>query len=358
MRSTAIRTPRLAGIRSKLAARRSTAASGVTRCISGLSTTPRPLINSQITLASSSSAFSTCSVTQKHASTSSPQHVIPIDMAFDLVQPKEVTAKGQTLVICHGLFGSKQNWRSLAKTFASKLGMPVYTLDLRNHGTSPHAEPHTYSAMAEDLAHFFKKQNLISGVNLMGHSMGGKAVMAFALNEKLNSPLRSLISVDMSPAIGKISPEFSAYTDAMMEVEKAQVKTKHEADGIFAKVEPSLPTRQFLLTNTKQTHGHNPHLVFRIPIELLSNAIKHIGDFPYTPPTSPETISPTSPIWKGPTLFLKGSQSKYINRKNIPVAEQFFPNMKLEILDTGHWVHAEKPHETVELVKKFIESVE
>lgn len=36
---------------------------------------------------------------------------------------------------------------------------------------------------------------------------GGKAVMAYALNSDLNKPLRSLVSVDMSPAVGRISPE-------------------------------------------------------------------------------------------------------------------------------------------------------
>ncbi|WVF66897.1 hypothetical protein IAT40_001640 [Kwoniella sp. CBS 6097] len=292
---------------------------------------------------------------EKHTTNAPPVRQIPIEMAYDVVEPTEYTAKGQSLVICHGLFGSKQNWRSLAKLFATKLGMPVYTLDLRNHGVSPHAEPHTYSAMAQDIAHFLSKRNLQSGVNLMGHSMGGKAVMAFALNESLNKPLRSLISVDMSPAIGKISPEFAAYTSSMMDVEKARVKTKHEADAILKAVEPSLPTRQFLLTNTRQTHGADPSLVFRIPLQLLTDAIPHIGDFPYSPPPP---VSPTSPIWEGPTLFLKGAQSKYINRKNIPVAEAFFPKMKLETLDTEHWVHAERPNETVELVRKFVQAID
>ncbi|WVW79933.1 hypothetical protein I302_101904 [Kwoniella bestiolae CBS 10118] len=353
MRSTAIRTTRNITSSVSIRSTRQIPSATIHSVLPRKPTSSiRPLSANQPT--PTLSAFPRCTIRQKHTASSPPKHVIPIDMAFDVVQPSEVTAKGQSLVICHGLFGSKQNWRSLAKTFASKLGMPVYTLDLRNHGTSPHAEPHTYSAMAEDLSHFFKKHNLKEGVNLMGHSMGGKAVMAFALNEKLNKPLRSLISVDMSPAIGKISAEFAAYTESMMEIERAQVKTKHDADKILAKTEPSLPTRQFLLTNTRQTHGHDPHLVFRIPLQLLSSAIRDIGNFPYTPPPP---ISETSPIWEGPTLFLKGSQSKYINHKNIPAAKAFFPNMRLEELETGHWVHAEKPHETVQLVKQFVESV-
>lgn len=49
--------------------------------------------------------------------------------------------------------------------------MPVYSLDLRNHGTSPHARPHTYDAMAKDVARLMDEQGLEKGVNLMGHSM-------------------------------------------------------------------------------------------------------------------------------------------------------------------------------------------
>ncbi|WWD15607.1 hypothetical protein CI109_100029 [Kwoniella shandongensis] len=310
---------------------------------------------SQLVTSTTNPSLSFSRYTHSRASKSNEiRHGAPVELSFDVVQPTTPRTDDQTLVICHGLFGSKQNWRSLAKMFASRLGMPIYTLDLRNHGQSPHAEPHTYSAMAEDIAHFLDQQGLKSGVNLLGHSMGGKAVMAFALNEKLNKPLRSLISVDMTPAVGKMSPEFAAYTEAMMEVEKARVKTKHEADKILEKVEPVLATRQFLLTNARTTHGADPHLVFRNPLQLLSTSILHIGDFPYKPPPP---VTPSSPEWKGPTLFLKGEHSRYINKHNIPTAKAFFPNMRLEVLDAGHWVHAERPKETVDLVKEFVEGV-
>ncbi|KAK4684561.1 hypothetical protein P7C73_g5611, partial [Tremellales sp. Uapishka_1] len=278
--------------------------------------------------------------------TSSPTQ--GVDLAFDVVQPASITAAGQSLVICHGLFGSKQNWRSLSKMFAQQLGMPVYSLDLRNHGHSPHVEPHTYEAMALDISRFLKSQGLESGVNLLGHSMGGKSVMALALNENLNGPLRSLISVDMSPARGKISPEFASYCEGMLEVDQAHVSSKAQADEILKKYEPVLATRQFLLTNTMTA---NQHLKFRIPLTLLSRSIPHIGEFPYNP------TSPSHPTWSGPTLFLKGEHSRYLNKHNIPVAKTFFPEMQLEVLDTGHWVHAERPKETVELVKKFVEAV-
>jgi pimeloyl-ACP methyl ester carboxylesterase len=45
---------------------------------------------------------------------------------------------------------------------------------------------------------------------------------------------------------------------------------------------------------------------------------------------------------------------RYINRRNIPICEAFFPNMKLVTLDTGHWVQAEKPNEFVQEVEKWL----
>ncbi len=116
----------------------------------------------------------------------------------------------------------------------------------------------------------------------------------------------------------------------------------------------SLSTRQFLLTNIKSSAGPDNHLTFRMPVHLLSESIISIGHFPYTPPPP---MSPQSPQWTGPTLFLKGEHSRYLNRHNIPVAKAFFPNMRLEVLETGHWVHAEKPAETVGLVETFIQEV-
>lgn len=42
-------------------------------------------------------------------------------------------------------------------------------------------------------------------------------------------------------------------------------------------------------------------------------------------------------MWEGPALFIKGAKSKYINKRNIPVIEGFFPKARVETLDAGHW---------------------
>lgn len=58
----------------------------------------------------------------------------------------------------------------------------MYTVDARNHGDSPHTEAHSYPLLAEDIL-LFMQQHSIPTATLMGHSMGGRAVMATALTE-------------------------------------------------------------------------------------------------------------------------------------------------------------------------------
>ncbi|WFD02235.1 ribonuclease III [Malassezia obtusa] len=127
---------------------------------------------------------------------------------------------------------------------AKDFGVPIYTLDLRNHGSSPHADSMTYTDMAEDVQRFFEDRSL-TDCALIGHSLGGKVAMAMALSpERPSDMLSHLVSVDMSPAEGPISKEFMQYAHAMRDIEKAGVKQRSEADEILQKTEPSLPVRQ------------------------------------------------------------------------------------------------------------------
>ncbi|KAI0359938.1 alpha/beta-hydrolase [Trametes cingulata] len=294
----------------------------------------------------SSRSFRTCAVVLQIRSVSSG--VKPVELHFDKVVPPDGNATRNPLVILHGLFGTKRNWGSLSKAFVKDLGRPVYALDLRNHGTSPHAEPHTYEAMAADVLHFCQEHSL-SNISLLGHSMGGKVAMTVALDPKLPSDLLShLIVADIAPSRGALSDEFQGYIRGMKKIEESHVKTRQEADRILREFEQDPMTRAFLLMNLEHPTAHHPHpLRFRVPVDLLGNSIPEIGGFPY---------SPGERTWDGPTLFIKGEKSKYINRHNLDAAKAFFPNMVLETLDAGHWVHSERPNEFKALVTNFITS--
>ncbi|KAI0090360.1 Alpha/Beta hydrolase protein [Irpex rosettiformis] len=254
----------------------------------------------------------------------------PVDLPFDKYLPSNGNETDQPLVILHGLFGMKRNWASLAKAFARDLQRPVYALDLRNHGEAPHVRPMTYSAMAVDVLEFFRAHSL-RNVSLLGHSMGGKVAMCVALDPDLQQDLLThLIVADIAPSKGALSPEFQRYVEAMKKIEDSKVSTRQEAQQILTPYESDAMTRAFLLTNLlPAVHDHHHHaLKFRVPIDIIGEAIPEIGNFP---------CEPGEQAWEGPTIFIKGTRSKYINHHNIPIAEQFFPNMKLRTLDAGHW---------------------
>ncbi|WFD43783.1 ribonuclease III [Malassezia psittaci] len=207
----------------------------------------------------------------------------------------------------------------------------------------------TYMDMAKDLARFFEEHQL-SKHALVGHSLGGKAVMALALSDLLpDNTLSHLVVVDIAPAEGSISPEFMKYTRTMLEIEKANLQSRNEADKFLAKVEPNLSIRQFLLTNLTRT---DDGLRFRNPVETLLNALDGIGQFPYKPQNDGQ---PAEKHWNGPTLFIKGKNSNYINQNNLPSCRSFFPNMALKELSTGHWVQSEAPREFLRTVREFLE---
>ncbi|KAG1845326.1 alpha beta-hydrolase [Suillus subalutaceus] len=269
--------------------------------------------------------------------------VSPVELAHDEHIPADGNRSHRPLLILHGLFGSKRNWQSLSKAFMRDLSRPVYTLDLRNHGSSPHVRPMTYSHMAADVLSFCQKHSL-RDISLMGHSMGGKVAMALALHPELPSDLLAdLIVSDIAPVRAKVSQDTVQHIRAMEIIQAGNISTRKEADEIMSEHEQDPSVRSFLLTNL-EINKATP-VKFKIPVDILKDDRAEIESFPYA---SGERS------WDGRTLIIKGKKSKYINRHNIPLIDQFFPQNQLKELDTGHWVHAELPHEYRKLVVNFI----
>ncbi|KDR78645.1 hypothetical protein GALMADRAFT_244117 [Galerina marginata CBS 339.88] len=288
-----------------------------------------------------------------------------VELSYTSIIPENGNATVKPLVILHGLFGSKRNWGSLCKAFHRDMPQrPIYALDLRNHGSSPHSTPMTYEAMASDVHKFIQDKEL-KEVALLGHSMGGKVAMAYALSLKdLNvepGTLSQLISVDIAPSIGSLSPEFMQYISVMQKIQSLPpgvIKTRTDADHQLRPYEPDVSVRQFLLTNLQlpshsrtASHDATEKAKFIVPLDILSRSVEALGSFPYRYNVEENSV-PTK--WEGSTLVIKGTKSPFINRKNIPHLRAFFPNMCLEELDTGHWVHAEKPTEFRKLVTDFL----
>ncbi len=242
--------------------------------------------------------------------------------------------EGQPLIVLHGLFGSCDNWLTVSKPLAEKY--KVYLIDQRNHGRSPHDEVHNYEAMANDLLDFFSQHN-IEKLIVLGHSMGGKTAMHLALNHP--ESVEKLIVVDISPRY--YTPHHQDVIAGIRSINLATLTSRDEADKIMSEHLPELGVRQFLLKNLYRNEAGG--FAWRMNFEGIVSQIENIGQ------------ESTGISFKKPTLFLNGSNSKYIQAKDQELILNLFPNAKLHTVEgAGHWVQAEKPTQFVDEVLSFL----
>ncbi len=232
------------------------------------------------------------------------------------------------LFILHGLFGSSDNWQTLAKELAEHF--TVYLVDQRNHGHSPHTEEFSYQLMAEDLNELLNDLN-IEKANLLGHSMGGKTIIQFATlyPEKINKMLVLDISHKQYPM------HHDVILQGLNSIDLSVIKTRGEADKKLQEYIDNFAIRQFLLKNLYwESQGQ---LGWRINIPVLTQTIHQII----------EEI-PFSSI-QVETLFIRGELSNYIEESDYAIIYEKFPNSKIHTIhNVGHWVHAEAPKELFE----------
>lgn len=246
--------------------------------------------------------------------------------------------EGKPLVILHGLFGSLDNWFSLAKAFSDN--HHVYLVDQRNHGQSTHADSHTYDEMADDLVEFFAEHNLKDAV-LIGHSMGGKTAMRFAANH--SELLSKLVVVDMGVKQYPVHHDLIIRSMQALDLKNISSRSKAEEE-LKHLLDEDESTIQFLLKNVyrqKQDDGSTCY-AWRFNLDIIAEDIEEMG----------LSISRGSDI---ETLFLYGTQSKYVLENDKASILDLFPNTTFKSLETGHWVHAQDPKGFVDSVKEFIQ---
>ncbi|KAI8459169.1 alpha/beta hydrolase [Phakopsora pachyrhizi] len=284
-----------------------------------------------------------------------------VDLSFERFgNPSKVNPP---MIILHGLFGSKQNWRSIAKRFAEVLSTEVYTLDLRNHGESPsQVGSNLYLEYAGDVQNFVDQRGFKS-VNIIGHSLGGKVAMIFSILKHLNQlsnpdtskkfTIPRLIVVDISPAKLPLPSSFESYVKAMKAINAEKVSSRSQADEILSKYESDPGIRAFLLTNLISDPTTKLKKI-RLPLEIIESQMNNgqVTDFPFSVKTDEDLKILEDFDIKA--LFIKGIKSNYINPQTEVEIKKFFKNSKVVDVDAGHWVQADKPIEFMELVSNFI----
>ncbi|XP_063924965.1 sn-1-specific diacylglycerol lipase ABHD11-like isoform X2 [Zophobas morio] len=249
------------------------------------------------------------------------------------------------LVVNHGIFGSKSNWNSLCKVYHEKTRRKIIAVDARNHGDSPHAQEHTYVHLALDLEELVKQLKLTK-VAVLGHSMGGRAAMYFAL--KYPNLVDKLIVVDISPVVRyadmkSIARLFNVLQSLELPKNVTMSVARNQTDQQLSRYVMDKGLRNFLLTNLVQTLDGSYH--WRINISALKANFDDICGFP-----------PTNSLnFQGPVLFMSGANSDLIQNSDHERILKLFPKAEfVSIEGTGHWLHSEKPKEFLDHTVKFL----
>ena len=245
------------------------------------------------------------------------------------------------LVLLHGLFGTLDNWQTLARRWADEAGLRVVSVDLRNHGRSFHAPEHTYALMAQDVASLLDHLALNPArLTLLGHSMGGKVAMTLALTQPAR--LTQLLVVDIAPRFSNMAHQDDIVA-GLQAVDLPALQNRQQAEAALTQHIRQPGVRQFLLKNLYRQDDNS--FAWRINLPVLAAELAAIG----------EEITAAQPFLK-PALFIRGGQSDYITAEDkLTGIPTLFPNSQVATgSDAGHWVHAEKPQEVFELVRNFV----
>jgi esterase len=245
------------------------------------------------------------------------------------------SGQGRALILLHGLFGSSDNWHHIALRLAENFH--VFALDQRNHGQSPHRDEMNYSLMAIDVNEFMASRGIETAF-VIGHSMGGKTAMQFAL--QFPQRVEKIVVADMAPRA--YAPEHEKILAALLALDLKIYSSRTEMENALEPKIPSLVLRRFLLKNLGRDSGGK--FFWKMNLSALAGNYPKLG----------EEISSKEPF-KKPALFIRAGKSNYINAEDETRIRELFPQSQIQtVAGAGHWLHADQPAEFLRLVLDFL----
>jgi pimeloyl-ACP methyl ester carboxylesterase len=255
-------------------------------------------------------------------------------MALELAS--DSVGSGAPLLILHGLFGSRRNWRSIARGLSD--GHRVISVDLRNHGESPWSDAMSYPEMAADVRDLMKREELDRPA-VMGHSMGGKTAMALALLHP--DEVGQLIVVDIAPI--SYADRLSVFARGMQSVDLGTASGRDDVARRLSSLVPEPGVVPFLLQNLVM---HDGQFDWRINLAAISGSMGALSGFP------PELASRR---FEGPVHVIAGGRSDYVTRRLGEDFRPMFPQAEVEVVEqAGHWVHADQQAAFLECMKRAL----
>lgn len=286
-------------------------------------------------------------------------------MAYDLHLPKKTLHQNmnitsdEPIVFVHGIFGSKKSYATDSKLIANGTHSPVYTIDLRNHGETGHAQPFNYDTLVQDIKEFCSTHNL-SNIKLVGYSLGAKVSMLAAL--RLPELVKSAVIIDNAPIKQPyIESYMKQYIKSMLHVDDAKISTtdkdwKRKASEAMKRYMPNATVRKNLLVNlvNKKPEGfespaidfENGNIQFLNPIKHMEEmAVKDVSDWPVE---STEGLK-----FDGPVKFIRGLKSPFISPEGFKKINEHFPKNEFYDVNSAHDILDQRPSEYVKVICDF-----
>lgn len=244
------------------------------------------------------------------------------------------------VVFMHGLFGRGKNFTRIAAGLAPEAQSLL--VDLPNHGESGWTPHFDYVDMADRVAEHLRAGFAAEGpVDVVGHSMGGKVAMVLALRHP--DLVRRLAVIDISPVGGEASTsEFPHLLSSLAGLDLESLTSRNDAQEALREKIPNNTVRGFLLQNLQRVEGG---FAWQPNLPLLNDEIDAVMGFPEMGDLQ----------FSSPVLWIRGDQSDYVTEAAAPVMRGLFPKtVRVTIRDAGHWVHSQKPDETIAALRGFL----
>ena len=249
----------------------------------------------------------------------------------------QIVGEGRPVVILHGFLGMGDNWKSLALSMAQK-GNQVHLVDQRNHGRSFHHAAFNYELLTQDLKAYLDQQGL-ERIILLGHSMGGKTAIQFAVD--FPDMLDKLVVVDIAPK--KYKGGHQTIFEALLSVNLEQVQDRKEVETQLSKYIDDVGVRLFLMKNLSRKKEGG--FAWKMNLQEIYMNYSNILD---------EII--IDPAVSNETLFVNGGKSAYVSLEDQAFIKTCFTQVQFQTIeDAGHWVHAEQPQALIHCLNSFLD---
>lgn len=264
---------------------------------------------------------------------------------MEILKSNIIGSSDRNLVILHGLYGSSDSWMRIAKDLSDFF--TVHMPDQRNHGESFWSDKHNYSAMSEDLYLYLKSEN-IKSVDIIGHSMGGKVAMEFAV--KYPQMINKMVIADISPRSHKALLDYDKTSNFHLNLLSLMKSINLEEFSEYRELSKLLlpygeTVKNVIIKNIAKVDGK---FSWKINVNSLLNNLPEIM----------EGLDPDDFIdnkVKVETLFLQAENSNYITSSDKKLIDFIFSDYSIQVIpDAGHWLHYDNPSGTLAAIKIFL----